>query len=130
MENPFPAFLRRLTLFSIITGLAGWLIIFLSPEQWRTPAYPFILLFFFSLTLVQHRILFREGHEKVPRFANRFMLITFSKLLLYLVIILIYALLVNQADAIPFMLTFLVIYLAFTAFEVFQMLKTVKSGSI
>ncbi|MBP7849076.1 MAG: hypothetical protein KA053_02245 [Lentimicrobiaceae bacterium] len=52
------------------------------------------------------------------------------KLLLYLVIILIYALLVNQADAIPFMLTFLVIYLAFTAFEVFQMLKTVKSRSL
>ncbi len=53
------------------------------------------------------------------------MLATFLKLVLYLVVIVIY-LLFNREDVVPFVLTFLVYYLLFTALEVSAVSKVSK----
>lgn len=123
MHTAYFAFLRRLILFTILIGLAGWGIIQLLPSPGASPMYPFILVFFFSFTLLQHRYIFRSGAEKLSKFANRFMMLTFLKLALYLFIILFYVVLINQDDAIPFLITFLTIYICFTVFEVIEMLR-------
>lgn len=120
-------FLRKLLIFSLITGLAGFGIWWAVPGAWRTPAYPFLVVFFFSVTLLQHFWLFRSPGERFVRFANRYMIVTFVKIFFFLGLILAYVLLVNRTDAIPFTVTFFVLYLVFTVFEVIEVLKAGKA---
>lgn len=129
MPSTFFPFVRRLIIFSLIIGILGWFGLLLLPEPWRSPSFPFIVLFLFSFSLLQHKFLLRPGSERLSKFANRYMLLVFSKLFLYLSIILIYALLVNPGDAIPFMMSFLVVYILFTIFELREMLKSSQEAS-
>jgi predicted ABC-type exoprotein transport system permease subunit len=126
MPAPFPSFLKKLLLFTAITGLIGFLILALLPAEYRSPAFPFILLFFFGITFFINHLMAKSKGEKLSRFTNRFMLLTFTRLLLYIGVILIYVFLVNRSDAIPFVITFFLYYLAFTTFEVIEMLRSAK----
>lgn len=126
MPVRFQAFLRKLLLFTAITGLIGFLILAAVPEEYRSPAFPFILLFFFGVSFLVSHLMARSKGEKLSKFTNRFMLVTFTRLILYIGVILIYVFLVNRADAVPFVITFFLYYLAFTTFEVIEMLRGAK----
>lgn len=126
MPARIPAFLKKLLLFTAITGLIGFLILAALPKEFRSPAFPFILLFFFGITFFINNLMARSKGEKLSRFTNRFMLLTFTRLLLYIGVILIYVFLVNRSDAIPFVITFFLYYLAFTTFEVIEMLRSAR----
>jgi phosphatidylglycerophosphate synthase len=126
MPALFQSFLRKLLLFTALTGLIGFLVLAALPSEYRSPAFPFILLFFFGISFLMHHLMVRSAGEKLIRFTNRFMLLTFTRLLLYIGVILIYVLLINRSDAIPFVITFFLYYLAFTSFEVIEMLRSTK----
>jgi hypothetical protein len=93
-----------------------------------TPAYPYILLFMYALTLVVYHMLIKTITRKLSRFVNAYMLVNFGKLILFSVIILVYAWF-NREDAISFILTFFIYYLLFTTYEVIALLKASKSQS-
>ena len=116
-------FIKKLGIFTLITGLAGWGLFSLLPAEWQTPAYPYIVLFFFSVTLLMHRLLVQAYQQRFARFTSRFMLITFVKLMLYLIVLAAYVFLVNPSDAKGFLVAFLVMYMAFLAFEAVEMMK-------
>jgi hypothetical protein len=92
------------------------------PDNFISPVLPGLFVFFFSATGVVHYILLRISVKRPNSFINYFMLLTFGKLMFYLTIILIYAL-VKRDEAVSFILSFAVLYLLFTAFEVTQSLS-------
>ena len=67
--------------------------------------------------------------ERRPaRFVNVFMLTTMLKLMLFLAVMVVYVLL-NREDAMPFILTYFVLYVIYTVLEVVSILKVNKEKS-
>jgi hypothetical protein len=122
MVDKFKKFARFLTIFSVVILLTGLVIYFWVPKIPITPAFPYIVLFFYGFTLYIFRILNKAKENRLSRFTNVFMLINFSKLILFSIIILLYAYF-NRSDAIPFTITFFINYIFYSAFEVVSLLK-------
>jgi hypothetical protein len=129
MKLRYVDFLKKLLIYSSILAIAGFLITSFLPKSYITPALPYLFFFFFSVTLIVHLILLKVSEKKGGGFINFFMLLTFGKLLFFLTIILIYALL-NRSDAVTFILAFFILYVFFTAFEVVLSLSHTKQREL
>ena len=128
MNNLYIKFLKKLLVFTIIVALVGFIFTMLLPANYITPTLPFLYVFFFAATLVVHYILLKVSEKRTPGFINMFMLVTFGKLIFFLTIILVYALL-NRDDAVPFIVAFFILYVFFTVFEVTLSLLQSKAKS-
>jgi hypothetical protein len=129
MKITYQAFVKKLLLFTIILAIAGYGIYQILPTEFTSPVIIYLYLFFFSVTLIVHYLLLKIAQKRANSFINYFMLLTFGKLLFFLTIILIYALLF-RTDAKVFIITFFILYVCFTSFEVVMSLKGAQSGSL
>lgn len=114
---PIRKFSFRIIIFSVV--IAGLTVLFqwLFP-QLASPALPFIVLFFFVITLFTMFVVMRDDQGKEgKRFVSNYMLSRVVKLLSCLLFLLLY-LFLNRADAIRFAIAFLVIYFLYSIFEV------------
>lgn len=127
MKTSFRNFVWHLVIFSLIVSLIGALLFYLAPGEYYTQAFPFLIVFFFVVTLIVHYFLEKAIKNRPMKFVNLFMLITFLKLFFFLVIMVIYALLAKE-DAIRFIITYLALYILFSAFEVVSILKDLKKA--
>ncbi|RLD44383.1 MAG: hypothetical protein DRI89_03340 [Bacteroidetes bacterium] len=118
-------FTLKLSVLAIVLGLASTAIFYGVPKLPISRAFPYILLFLFSTTLIIFLALEKSMKKRTSQFTNAVMLVNFSKLLFYGIIIFVYAYL-NRSGAVSFILTFFVYYFAFTTFEVFALLKIGK----
>jgi hypothetical protein len=97
-------------------------ILFSLPGKYISPAIPVIILFFAIFTSLIFYYQIKAILKKTSKFVNFFLIATVLKLMLFLVLVLVYALL-NKGDAVNFIISFFVIYLVFSAFELVQLLK-------
>jgi hypothetical protein len=121
MKSEYIRFLKSILIYSLVLALAAipaWLLL---PPGYTTPALPFLFFFFIACSLVSYHYLLRSMTERLIRFVNTFLLLTVVKLFLYAGVMIAYVLL-NKADAVPFMLSFFILYLAYTIFEVVKIL--------
>ena len=125
MKHKYIDFLKKLLIYTIVLAAAGFLIVYFLPEKFISPALPYLFLFFFSVTLIVHLILLKVSQKKTSGFINFFMLLTFGKLLFFLTIIILYALF-NRSDAVRFIISFFILYVFYTAFEVVLSLSHTK----
>jgi hypothetical protein len=95
-----------------------------SPEElkmrWQILAYFSVVSFGFHYGLVKSSV------GRPQNFIRYYMAATTFKLLIHLSVILIYAL-THKSNAIPFMISFMIAYAVFTAFEVVTAMKQRKS---
>ncbi|MCD4666080.1 MAG: hypothetical protein K8R68_12485 [Bacteroidales bacterium] len=117
MKSKHIDFLKKLMIFTIILAFAGYFITIFLPDDYISPTIPFLYLFFVSSTAIVHHVLLKISSEKPTGFTNYFMLLTFGKLIFFLTIILVYSLL-NRDDAPQFIITFFILYVFYTVFEV------------
>jgi hypothetical protein len=117
MKHKYIDFLKKLLIYTIILAIVGFLIANYLPGKFISPVLPYLFFFFFSVTLIVHLILLKVSEKKAGSFINFFMLLTFGKLLFFLTIILVYALL-NRSDAVSFIISFFLLYVCYTVFEV------------
>ena len=115
MVDGFKKFVRAFTVFSVAILLLSLAIYLWVPQLPISPAYPYVVLFFY-------RILNKARQNRISKFANAYMLVNFGKLILFILIILVYAYL-NRSDAVSFIITFFVYYVLFTTFEIYSLLK-------
>jgi hypothetical protein len=114
---PIKKFSLRILIFSIV--VAGLAALF----QWLVPAYaspvlPFIVLFFFVITLFTIFIVLRDDQGKDgQRFVSGYMLSRIIKLFSCLIFLFLY-IVINKQDAWKFAISFMVIYFLFSIFEV------------
>ena len=126
MKSVYLNFLKRIIIFSVAFALICFTVGYFLPAEYITPALPYLFLFFLSITLVVHYVLFKASEKRFSKFTTYFMLATFLKLMLYIAVLLIYVLL-NRSDAIPFIITFFILYIFYTVFEVISILSYSKS---
>ena len=87
------------------------------PSLHVTPAFPYILIFYYVVTLFIILILGKSMQKRIRYFVNTYMIVTFVKLILFSLIVILY-LLLNKKDAVPFVVTFFIYYLFYAIFEV------------
>lgn len=120
--NKIKGFLNSISLISAILLVISILIYFFIPKIKISPAFPFILVFMYLTTIFIFMLLAKSMENRLSKFANAYMLVNFGKLVIFAIIIVVYAVL-NKEDAVSFMLTFFIYYFVFTIFEVFSLLR-------
>jgi hypothetical protein len=125
MRKKYSQFILRLTLLSVSLGLVALLLSRILPERMISPALPYLFLLFYLTGALVHYILLRITSMNPRKFVSYFMLATFFKLMNYLIVILVYTIYVKEG-ILPFILTFFVLYIIYTVFEVATILKQTK----
>ncbi|MDD2964460.1 MAG: hypothetical protein PHQ65_14155 [Bacteroidales bacterium] len=119
-------FLKQIILLSAILGLLSLAAYLLLPRV--TPAMPFLLLMIMSVTIIMHHSLLKNSSGKPNRFINRILAFTGIKMVGYLIVITLYAF-ANRGDAVPFIITFMIYYLVYSAFELYALLRFLKQST-
>jgi hypothetical protein len=117
MPSFYPGFLKRLIIFSVMTALAAGIVMHFLPETAVTPAWPYLFLFFMVITAIIFYVMIRLTNKRPALFISGIMVITTVKILLFAVIIILY-IVRYPTDKMPFVITFLILYLFYTVFEV------------
>ena len=119
---PIRKFSFLIIVFSVIIAGLSLLFQWLFP-QYATPALPFIVLFFFVITLLTLYIVLRNNDgQEGKRFVSAYMLSRTIKILSCLLFLFLYIFL-NKEDAVKFAVAFMVIYFLFAIFEIVVLKK-------
>lgn len=125
MKSFYNQFLKNLLIFSAILGFIIWGFSYIIPHKYLSPTIPFQFILFIALTIIACYILIKASRERFSKFLNAYLLITTVKLLFFLVVIILY-LFQNRSDAAPFTISFFVLYLCFSTFEVVSLVGNSK----
>lgn len=122
---PIRKFSFRIIVFSVIIAALALLFQWLWPNL-ATPAMPFIVLFFFAMTLFTMYIVLRSDDGQDGRkFVSSYMISRTVKLLSCLLFLFLYMFL-NREDALRFGIAFMVIYFLYAIFEIFLLKQEKK----
>lgn len=119
---PIRKFSFRIIVFSVTIAALSLLFQWLCP-QLATPALPFIVLFFFAMTLFTMYVVLRnDDGDNGRKFVSAYMISRTVKILSCLLFLFLYMFL-NRQDAVRFAIAFMVIYFLYAIFEVVVLKK-------
>lgn len=121
MQSNFKKYARNSMIFTIIIGVISLVISFSLPQKYITPALFYLIIFFFSVNLVVHYLLQKKEKSEFRKLISNYMLATFLRFFLYLIVILTYVF-INRPDAAPFIISFFILYVVFSVHEVVTIL--------
>jgi hypothetical protein len=127
INSVYLSLLKRLLIFSLILGSIAALLFFLLPAKFITPMLPFLFPFFIAVTLISSYLLIRSTQKKLIKYLNVYLLTTVVRLFLYIAVMVTY-LLLNKNDILPFTISFFILYLCYTVFEVVWLVSFSKTG--
>lgn len=128
MKTQFQQFVLKTVIIVLVVSALTAILRESILENWITSNWYYIIIFFGLFNIVLYKLFDNSRKKDMSKFTNFFMITTFLKLLLYLLIILLYIIL-NKQDAVPFTLTFFAYYLIFTTFEVISISQQTKNNS-
>jgi len=118
-------FIIKIISFSLILSALSFALFYLLIPQYYLQVFPFLIVFFVGLTIGMHLVLTRAGKKEIRQFSTYFMGSITAKLFIYLIFIIIYVF-IDRENAVPFLLTFLCLYILFTFFETYSLLGDLK----
>jgi len=118
-------YIIRLLIFSVILSAISFGLFKFVLGQYYLSIFPFLIAFFVIISILVHFILLKASNFRIAKFSTFYMGSTSAKLFIYIIFLIIYVL-VDKANAVPFLLTFFVLYLLFTVFETFSLLIDLK----
>ena len=122
-------FVIKICLFTIIIFVIGSALFSTVLKMFYLPVFPFQVLLIAAVTAIGHLWIIRASEQNTIKFTTAFMGSATLKLMVYLFFMLIY-LWNDHSNAISFVLTFMILYLIFTVFEVMEVLRFIKKQSI
>jgi hypothetical protein len=120
------SFIVKLTIITVALALIGGLTFYFLIPQYYLPVLPFLLIFFFLVTLLIHAYQLSLAKKDIGKFARSNMLITFFKLILYSVVTVVYVAF-DKENAITFVVCLMLLYLFYTFVEVNEITKISRS---
>jgi hypothetical protein len=118
-------FVRKFMFFSVLLIVVSIILYLTLLKPFYIKSFPLQFLLIGSLTLFSHLKLIKACEQNIRRFTTVYMLWVTIKLISYLLFLLV-CLLIDHSNALSFILTFFVLYLCFTVFEVNEVLKFLK----
>lgn len=119
-------FTVKLLALTAVIVLISWLSFSLFLTEYYLPVLPFLLLFFFVVTIIIHNYQLKLEKKDIGKFARTNMLITLFRLVLYSVVTVVY-IAIDSENAIVFVICLMILYLIYTFFEVVEITRTQKS---
>lgn len=113
-----------LSISLIITVLGYGLFLFLIP-QYYFPHFPVIPAFLLLVTIMVHVYLIKSSENNPRKFTSKYLGAMGLKMFIYMIFLVIF-LFIDTAHAVPFLVSFLVTYAAFTLYEVISILNYLK----
>lgn len=124
MKPQLKTILTRFLVFCLaLAGLAALLFVFL-PSGYYLPVFPLMFLLVAGITFSIFWLLVQKL-KRPQRFTTLFTLATTIKLFAFLIFMVVY-LLLNRSEAAVFLITFFLLYLIFSIYEVVVLLKYFK----
>ncbi len=108
----------------IITILGYGLFLFLIP-QYYFPHFPVIPAFLLLVTIMVHVYLIKSSESNPRKFTSKYLGAMGFKMFIYMIFLAGF-LFIDTAHAVPFLVSFLVTYAAFTLYEVISILNYLK----
>ena len=125
MSDASRKFVIKIGLFTLAIIIISAVLFLTILNKFYLAVFPIQLLLIAVVTTIGHLWVIRAADQNPMKFTTAFMASVTLKLLVYLFFMLIY-LLFDHTQVISFMLTFIVLYISFTIFEVIQVLKFIK----
>jgi len=125
MSDASRKFVLKITLFTLTIFILSAALFTTVLKTFYLSVFPVQLLLIATVTTMGHLWVIRAADQNPMKFTTAFMASVTLKLLVYLFFMLIY-LLIDHSEVISFILTFIALYIAFTIFEVIQVLKFIK----
>ncbi len=125
MQESLRKFGFNLFLLALILTASGYgLFLFVIPESYFL-LFPLVPFFLYAVTIIVHIYLVRASENDARRFTARYLGAMGLKMLIYIIFMILFLVLTAE-HAIPFLMSFLVCYAAFTLVEVISILKYLK----
>lgn len=119
-------FFYKLMIFSALILTVALLLYSTIAKSLYFSQFPLQFILIFSITALTHLQLVKLGEQNMYRFTNVYIQVTVIKLIIYLVFIL-GCLMYLNVDKTVFTLTFFVLYVLFSVFEVVHLLAFYKT---
>lgn len=119
-QKDMKSFIVKLTVLTLAVALIGWLVFSMFLPEYYLPVFPYLLAFFFIVTLSVHTYQLKLAKKDIGKFTRSNMLVTFFKLILYSVFAVVY-IANDRENALTFVIALFLIYLVFSFIEVAEM---------
>lgn len=120
-------FITGITVISIMLALMGWVVFSRFIPEHYLPVLPLLMLFFIATSVLIHAYQLQLKKKDIAKFTRSNMIITFFRLILYSAVVIVYIAL-DTKNAKVFVIYFVILYLAFTIFEVYSLVSTEKDN--
>lgn len=128
MGKDYRAFFVRLVVFSLILIVIGGGLFYFQFRDYYSTDLLIVFALIFLLTAVIYYVLLKSSKLDMQKFATKFIMLQGIKIMVYLILIVVYSF-ANPQRAVPFLITFLSLYLLFTSFSTISILKEIQSKS-
>jgi hypothetical protein len=118
-------FIILFIILTIVIYTCGFALFNTILKDYYFGGFLFMPILFFGITLGVHIHLVRISQEDIKKFTPRFIGTTGIKMGLYFALIIVY-LLIDRNHAVPFLISFLIMYLIYTIFEIVFVLSYLK----
>ena len=108
----------------VITFIGYGIFLFFIPQHYF-PYFPVIPAFLLLVTLLVHFYLVRASENDTRKFTAKYLGAMGLKMFIYMIFLIIF-LFIDTARAVPFLVSFLATYAAFTTYEVISILNYLK----
>ena len=123
----FKKFLFREIAFTIFIAIIAMILFQTVLERYYLPVFWILLAMISILTGALHYSNIRASAQNASKFASGFLLATGIKMMIYLILITSYVLL-NPEKASVFLISFFILYILYTIFEVLSILKHIRKS--
>lgn len=118
-------FILKSTILTIIVFTLGAIVYSTILKQFYLSILPFAVLFFLIVTNLVHAYLLQIADKSSQRFSGKYMAASFLKMFFYLAVAIVYVVF-NKENAKLFIANFLLLYIVYTGFEVYEFAKVVR----
>jgi hypothetical protein len=123
------SFIKKISLFTLVLYVAGAAMFMTLFKDYYLAVVPLLPLFFVLIKITGYTYIEFLSKRRHQRFITGYMALTAVRMMIYLVGIIIYVF-SFKAQAVVFLITFMVLYLAYTVFEVVVVLKFLKQSKL
>lgn len=127
MNPSLKTFIRQIFILTLFLLIAGYALFLTVLKNYYFPLFPLIPVFFLAISLGVYAYLIRISQKDDKKFINSFLVTTGIKLLVY-ILFLVIILLADRKHVLPFLLTFLFMYILYTTVDVFSIINYLKNS--
>jgi hypothetical protein len=127
MQDSIGKYFVNLFILALMLTAAGYGLFYFAVPGSYFPMFPVVPFFVLIVTLLVHVYLVKASKGDGRKFTSRYLGAMGLKILIYLIFIIVFLVLATR-HAVPFLVSFLVCYAAFTLVEVIAILKFQKRG--